>query len=161
MFVQLDSVDHAAHTFGGFSKQYYKAIEKMDVLLGRIYDAIEAQGLMKDSLFIVVADHGETTNGHGGTTVEESSAVLAVAGHSVNTVTLNEDVHNRDASAIALYALGIETPAHFVASVPAELFGPSREKTVAPNPNSGAGRAWDDFVYRILRLVNHFLAIFD
>ena len=134
MFVQLDDVDHAAHTYGGFSEEYYAAVEKMDVNLGRIYDAIESRGLMENSLFIVVADHGETAGGHGGQTVEESSAVLAVAGKSVNKGLLPEDVHNRDVSAIALYALGIEQPAAFISGVPAGLFGTAREKTVAENP---------------------------
>ena len=161
MFVQFDSVDHAAHTYGGFSKQYYKAVEKMDVLLGRVYDAIDAAGLMKNSLFIVVADHGETTNGHGGTTKEESSAVLAVAGNSVNAYTIPETAHNRDVSAIALYALGVQQPEHFISSVPEGLFGESREKTVTPNPMPDAERFGQDFLYRFVRFVNHFLALFD
>ena len=161
MFIQLDSVDHAAHTYGGFSKQYYDAAEKADIFLGDIYDAIEAQGLMKDSLFIVVADHGETTNGHGGQTKEESSAILAVAGHSVNQTILNEDVHNRDVSAIALYALGIEQPEHFITSVPAELFGESREKTVAENPMNSALRGLRKILYLFVRMVNMLIGIFE
>lgn len=161
MFVQLDSVDHAAHTYGGFSKQYYNAAEKADVWLGEIYDAIEAKGLMKNSLFILVADHGETENGHGGQTKEESSAILAVAGHSVNATVLNENVHNRDVSAIALYALGIEQPAHFISSVPPELFGESREKTVAPNPMPLALRGFRNLLYVFVRMVNLLVGLFD
>ena len=161
MFVQLDSVDHAAHTYGGFSKQYYSAAEKADVYLGEIYDAIDARGLMKDSLFILVADHGETTNGHGGQTKEESSAILAVAGHSVNKTELNENVHNRDVAAIALYALGIEQPDHMIAVVPSELFGESREKTVEPNPMSPALRGFRKLLYVFVRMVNLLVSIFD
>lgn len=161
MFVQLDSVDHAAHTYGGFSKQYYSAAEKADVYLGDIYDAINARGLMKNSLFILVADHGETTDGHGGQTKEESSAILAVAGHSVNKTELNENVHNRDVSAIALYALGIEQPSHMISSVPAELFGESREKTVAENPMSPALRGLRRILYFFVRMVNLLVGLFD
>lgn len=161
MFVQLDSVDHAAHTYGGFSKQYYSAVEKMDVMLGDIYDAIEAKGFMENSLFIVVADHGETAGGHGGQTKEESSAVLAVAGKTVNATILNEDVHNRDVSAIALYALGIEQPEHFIASVPAELFGESRDKTVEKNPMSDLTRSFRKFLYVFVRMINLLVGLFD
>ena len=160
MFVQLDAVDHAAHTYGGFSKQYYSAAEKADVYLGDIYDAIEAKGLMENSLFIVVADHGETQNGHGGTTKEESSAILAVAGHSVNAVELNANVHNRDVSAIALYALGIEQPEQFVSTVPAELFGESRVKMTEPNPMSTAMRVLRKVLYMFVRLVNLMAELF-
>lgn len=161
MFVQLDSVDHAAHTYGGFSKQYYNAAEKADVYLGQIYDAVSSRGFMKNSLFILVADHGETTDGHGGQTKEESSAVLAVAGHSVNKTELNEDVQNRDVSAIALYALGISQPAQMISSVPAELFGESREKTVEENPMSDVMRGFRKVLYFFVRMVNLLVGLFD
>ena len=82
---------------------------------------------MKNSLFIVVTDHGETSGGHGGNSKEESSAVVAVRGYTVNKVTLGENVRNRDVAAIVLYALGVEKPSHFTASVPSNLFGGVRE----------------------------------
>lgn len=161
MFVQFDEVDHAAHSHGGFSDEYYDAVVKADKYLGDIYDAVEAEGLMKDSLFLVVADHGETTNGHGGSTPEESSAVLAVAGHSVNATVLAEGVHNRDVSAIALYALGIAQPEHFISAVPADLFGESREKTAAPNPMPARERFLRNLAYFFLRFVNLIVSPFD
>ena len=126
MFVQLDSVDHAAHTHGGFSDEYYTAVRRADTFVGRIYNAIASKGLMENGLFILVADHGESTHGHGASSKEESSAVLAVTGRTVNKTQLNEKVHNRDVSAIALYALGIQQPEHFISSVPPELFGAER-----------------------------------
>lgn len=161
MFVQLDGVDHAAHTYGGFSDEYYEAVETVDVFLGDIYDAIDDRDLMQNSLFIVVADHGETADGHGGQTPEESSAVLAVAGHSVNKTLLGEDAHNRDVASIALYALGIEQPDHFVAQVPDGLFGESKLKVVEPNPLCCNDRAKREFLYFLLHLVNLFARPFD
>lgn len=160
MFVQLDDMDHAAHTYGGFSDEYYASAEKMDVRLGRIYDAIESKGLMENSLFIVVADHGETENGHGGQTVEESSAILAVAGKSVNKGLIAEGAHNRDVSAIALYALGIEQPADFVSSVPEGLFGEAREKTVAPNPMSASDKLLNVLAFPFIRGFNLLMIAF-
>ncbi|MBQ6266936.1 MAG: alkaline phosphatase family protein [Clostridia bacterium] len=159
MFVQLDDADHAAHTYGGFSDEYYAAVQTEDGYLGQIYDAIDAKGLMKDSLFILVADHGETAGGHGGQTPEESAVVVAVAGHSVNQTMLSEETRNRDVAAIALYALGIEQPEHFTCSVPEGLFGESREKTVAPNP--AARTAKDIFLTVIYRMVNLLVGCFD
>ena len=161
MFVQFDDVDHAAHTYGGFSDEYYAAIEKVDVYLGDIYDAIDDRDLMQNSLFIVVADHGETAGGHGGQTPEESSAVLAVAGHSVNKTVLSEGVHNRDVASIALYALGIEQPDSFVSQVPDDLFGESRTKAIGENPLCCNDRAKRDFLYFLLHLVNLFVRPFD
>ncbi len=161
MFVQLDDVDHAAHTYGGFSDEYYAAAEKADGYLGMIYDTIESKGLMKDSLFIVVADHGETAGGHGGQTVEESSALLAVAGHSVNKTELGEDACNRDVAAIALYALGIEQPRHFEAKVPTGLFGESREKTVEKPLEASVDTLWHNFLYAFVRFANIIVGLFD
>lgn len=123
MFVQLDSVDHAAHTHGGFSDEYFTAVRRADMLVGRIYNAVVQSGLMENGLFILVADHGESKHGHGGFTVEEGAAILAVTGKTVNATAMDDDTHNRDASAIALYALGIAQPEQFVSRVPADLFG--------------------------------------
>ena len=126
LFVHFDEVDHNAHAHGGFSNEYYNAAKKSDERLGRIYSTISSLGLMNNSLVIVVADHGETTNGHGGSSKEESSALLAIRGYTVNKVTLKSSVRNRDVAAIVLYALGIEKPSHFTSKVPSNLFGNAR-----------------------------------
>ena len=136
-------------------------MRRADALVARIYNAIASHGLMENGLFILVADHGETTDGHGGQTVEESSAVLAVAGHSVNKTELNENVCNRDVSAIALYALGIDKPAHFISSVPPEIFGESREKETAPNSMPAFKRTFRKVLYFFVRLINLIAGIFD
>ena len=122
MFVQLDDVDHAAHTYGGFSNNYYQAVRTADGYIGRIYNALVENGLMEKGLFIVVADHGETEDGHGGNTVEESSAIVAVKGNGVNNITLPEGTRNRDVAAIVLHALGVEKPEHMTAVLPEGLF---------------------------------------
>lgn len=134
MYVQLCDVDHMAHytqgtcsTCGGYSKEYFSQAQKADTMIGKIYDAIDSRGLMKNSLFIVVADHGETKNSHGNPNngkrdKKEESVVVAVRGYSVNKMTLPSSIHNRDVSAIVLYALGIDKPEHFISNVPSGLF---------------------------------------
>ena len=123
-FVQFDSVDGAGHGHGCESKEYFDQISVVDGLLGRVYDAISATGLMEDGLFIVVADHGHTPEGgHGGTSVTESEVVLAVAGKTVVPGgALDGDARNRDVAAIALYALGLDRTADMTARIPADLF---------------------------------------
>lgn len=161
MFVQLDSVDHAGHSYGNPSAQYTNAIEKADMYLGEIYDSIESNGMMEDALFILVADHGETTDGHGGFSKEESSAVVAVAGKTVNKTILDESVKNRDVAAIALYALGIKKPDCMSSVVPNGLFGASKEKTTAGNPMTAGERATKNFLYIFVRGVNCLVSMFD
>jgi len=128
-FVQLDEVDGAAHKYGGQSEKFFKALEKADTYIGKMYDAVCDAGLMRNGLFIVVSDHGVVKGGgHGDASPEETSedekaVTIAVAG---KTVMKNGDIsgtRNRDVAAIALYALGIDIPEHMTATVPDNLFG--------------------------------------
>ena len=177
MFVQLDNVDHMAHAHGGFSDEYYEAVRGADAMIGRIYNAIAAAGLMENSLFIVVADHGETAGGHGGQTPEESSVVLAAIGRNVRQMQLGENVRNRDVAAIALDALGIATPSHMTAQVPDILFGEVRDLSQIPGqvpedepetdpasepstePDNGDGN--DSGLNLWQKIVRFFLALFE
>ena len=162
MFVQLDDVDHAAHAYGGFSENYYESIREADAYIGRIYDAIESNGLMENGLFIVVADHGETHNGHGGNTVEESSAVLAVQGHSVNNITFNEEAKNRDVAAIALHALGVSIPTHMTAEIPFGLFGEIQtEAELCEHCNAEHDDFLDEIKCFFIKLIQFFRDLFS
>ncbi|MBQ6065670.1 MAG: alkaline phosphatase [Clostridia bacterium] len=123
-FLQFDSVDHVGHGDGSKAESFFKQIETVDGYIGRIYDTLEANGLMENGLFIVVADHGHTiAGGHGGLTMRETNVTLAVAGKTVKAGgKMDLDTRNRDVAAIALYALGIERPEHMSARLPANLF---------------------------------------
>ncbi len=123
-FVQLDSVDGAGHSYGCESAEYLEQIHTVDGLLGRIYDAAAANGLMEDGLFMVVSDHGHTPEGgHGGPSKTESEVTVAAVGKTtVAGGALDGETRNRDVAAIALYALGIDRPAHMTARIPANLF---------------------------------------
>lgn len=161
MFVQLDDVDHAGHSYGGQTDGYRDAVIKADKQLGMIYDGISRAGGMEDALFILVADHGEADNGgHGGTTKEEVSCTVALAGKTVNNVTLPQGTRNRDVAAIALYALGVEQPSYMTAKVPAGLFGEEHgvnvEKSEFTLEKLGTG-----FLYAFVRFANLVCAPWD
>ena len=123
-YCHFDDVDHAGHEHGSKSQEYISAIEAADARLGRVYDAIERNGLMENGLFIVVSDHGHlVVGGHFGLTARETNTTVAVKGKTVVAGgVMDDDTRNRDVSAIALYALGIERPAHMSSRVPANLF---------------------------------------
>ena len=126
MFIYFGSADISAHKNGGFSNDYYNTLETIDEYIGKIYDVLDSKKQLKDTLFMVVADHGETVTSHGGNSKEETSAILAVAGNSVNKTNFDAETHNRDAAPIVLYALGIDIPDNFVAKVPNGLFKESK-----------------------------------
>lgn len=123
-FVQYDSVDHAGHEYGSASEEYLKQIETVDGYLGKVFDSIEKNGLLDDSLFIIVADHGHTAEGgHGLPTMRETNVTLAVRGkHIVKNGKLDVFTRNRDVAAIALHALGIKRPDNMTSRIPAHLF---------------------------------------
>ena len=124
-FTQLDEVDAAGHGYGSSTEEYAAAMQRSDVRIGKIYDAIERAGLMEDSLFLVTADHGhKATGGHGRFSMIESLSTIAVKGKTVKKGgTLDGDTKLRDVAAISLFALGVLCkPVHFSAKVPANCF---------------------------------------
>ena len=101
-----------------------KQIEIVDGYIGRIYDTIAENGLIENSLFIVVDDHGEMiSGGHWGLTMRETNTTLAVKGKTVvKGANMDMFTRNRDTAAIVLYALGIERPSNMTARLPGNLF---------------------------------------
>lgn len=124
LFTQFDSVDGAGHAYGSDSDIYLKQITIVDEYIGWIYDAIARNGLLDDSLIIVLPDHGhKAEGGHGRFSYRESVITLAVAGKTVKKGgTMDKDTRNRDVAAIALFALGIPKPLDITGRVPANLF---------------------------------------
>ena len=123
-FVQLDDVDAAGHAHGSESPEYKNAMQAADGYIGKIYDAIERNGLMEDGLFIVTADHGHTIRGgHGRFSMRESLTTVAAAGQTVVAGgQLDRITRNRDIAAIVLYALGLKQPFGMSARLPGDLF---------------------------------------
>lgn len=114
LFIQFDSVDGAGHKYGYGTPDFYQRLHEVDELINDVHKAAEDAGIIEETLFIVIADHGgtnpETGGGsHGGWTDEEKYVTFAAAGKTVKNTTLNE-MNIRDLSAIVLYSFGIEAP---------------------------------------------------
>lgn len=115
LFIHFDSVDGTGHRNGYGTPNHIAAIHEVDKLIGDVYSAAESAGILQDTLFIVVADHGGTNgkNGkgtHGGWTDEEKYVTFAVTGKDVINGEI-ERMNIRDLAAIVLYASGIDLPA--------------------------------------------------
>ncbi|MHB1152963.1 MAG: alkaline phosphatase family protein [Eubacteriales bacterium] len=114
LFIQMDSADGAGHSFGYGSPEHLKRIGEVDVLIGDIYDAVRQTGMLDDTLFCVIADHGGTPfngkgAGHGGWSDAEKYVTFAAAGKTVSHCEI-EEMNVRDLAAIVLYALNISAP---------------------------------------------------
>ena len=131
LFVQFDSVDGVGHRNGYGTEPHLKRISEVDLLVGDIYSAIGEAGILDDTLFIVISDHGGTPpdeNGcgdHGGWTDGEKYVTFAFSGKTVKKGTV-PNANIRDLAAVVLYALGIDAP-HFdengwTSQIPAGVF---------------------------------------
>ena len=131
LFIQFDSVDGAGHTHGYGTPKHLKRINEVDVFVGDVYSAAADAGIIDDTLFIVIADHGGTNPGdglggnHGGWTDGEKYVTFAAIGRGINHAVI-EEMNIRDLSAIVLYAFGIDRPdfdeAGWTSQVPNEIF---------------------------------------
>ncbi len=125
LFVQFDDADGAGHKYGYGEDGHLKKITEEDALVGRIFKTYEAAGIIDDTLFIVIADHGGIRFGHGGYTESEKLVFFAVRGKNVKKGNI-EFAYTKDIAALVLYALGLEVPQYdidgFSSQVPAGIF---------------------------------------
>lgn len=131
LFVQFDGVDWRGHSNGYGSKEHLDYITVIDGYIGQIYDLYDELGILYDTLFIVVSDHGGTytisesgglgSGSHGGSTPEETTVFIGVAGASVANIDLGE-IRNQDVAAITAKALNLEIPDNWTSRVPDGLF---------------------------------------
>ncbi|MFF5469791.1 alkaline phosphatase family protein [Streptomyces achromogenes] len=110
VFVHLDNIDHAGHTYGAASPQYLDAIHGADAQVGQIVAAVRARPSYADEdwLIMVTADHGHTdAGGHGGSTLQERQTFLIATGSALAPGSVRHDVKMPDVAASALAHLGI------------------------------------------------------
>lgn len=114
LFIQFDSVDGAGHKYGYGTPEFFTRLTEVDVLINDVHKAAKQAGIIDDTLFIVIADHGGANppsggGCHGGWTDEEKFVTFAAAGKTVKTAEISE-MNIRDLAAIVLYAFGIDAP---------------------------------------------------
>lgn len=131
LFVHFDSTDGAGHKNGYGTKEHISAIGEVDTLIGYVHSAVQEAGILEDTLFMVIADHGGTNPGngkggsHGGWTDEEKYVTFAAVGKGVSSKGIGE-MNIRDLAAIILYGMGIEAPSFdekgWTSQIPKGLF---------------------------------------
>lgn len=131
LFVHFDSTDGAGHKNGYGTKEHISAIGEVDTLIGYVHSAVQEAGILEDTLFMVIADHGGTNPGngkggsHGGWTDEEKYVTFAAVGKGVSSTGIGE-MNIRDLASIILYGMGIEAPSFnekgWTSQIPKGLF---------------------------------------
>lgn len=107
-FIHLDHVDGAGHSEGHGSATYYAAVEDADRLIGEVVEALDAAGIVDETVIIVSSDHGGSGTGHGGITPDEMNIPWIVAGPSVQSgYEIARPVDTYDTAATVAYLLGV------------------------------------------------------
>ena len=135
IFVHLDEVDGAGHNSGYYSPKFYEQLQKADEHVGRIVQAVEEEGLMKDTLFIITSDHGGNGTGHGGSTVAEQTVFWASKGESIKPGTVISNVTSMDTAAVIAKALRLDIPENWDAKIPTGLF----QEYIGEDNGNGSG----------------------
>ncbi|MBQ9370355.1 MAG: alkaline phosphatase family protein [Clostridia bacterium] len=124
-YMHLNQVDSAGHSYGYNKHAYARAVARVDDLIGRIYDAYEAEGMLDNTLFIYCTDHGhrylQDGTGHGGNSNVEVKVTFAIAGKTVKQGTSGKYV-NTDLAPIVAYALGVKAADSWQGRVPYGMF---------------------------------------
>lgn len=125
LFIHLPDVDSAGHALGWMSPGQLLALSFTDGLLGEIVAALQAQGYLGQTLFIVTADHGGSGKKHGTGSAEDMTIPWLAVGPGVPAgLTLPSEIVTYDTAATALYALGLPIPAEWDGRPVLEIFEP-------------------------------------
>lgn len=116
LFVHLDHVDHAGHTYGWSSAEYVAAIASADGLLGQLRAALEDAQMWPYTALLVSADHGGAGLLHGADTAAERSIPFVLHAPQTPPGELARDVRIWDIAATVLALLDVPAPAEWIAS---------------------------------------------
>lgn len=110
-FVHLDHVDHAGHSTGHGSPEYYASVQKADSLIAEIFNATKEAGMFEKTMFLVCSDHGGLGYGHGGESPAEMTVPFILYGAGIKKgYHIEETVYQFDNAATVAYAMGLKTP---------------------------------------------------
>ncbi|MCX2450123.1 alkaline phosphatase family protein [Pedobacter sp. PLR] len=124
IFLYSVHTDHAGHEFGWMSAPYIKAIEEADVAIGALLEKLKAEGLYKDTHFLLITDHGGINKGHGGVTMNEMQIPWAITGPQIKKRGLVTDFNsNKNTSFVLARLFGIsKLPDAWTGSLPNVIF---------------------------------------
>ncbi len=124
-FAYFEDIDSAGHSGDFGDENYLKTVTEQDGYVGRIYDAYEKAGILDETLFLVVTDHGGIRCGHGAYADTERYIYFAAAGKGIEKSEIGT-YYTMDMAAVILYALGLDVPEYkegvFTSQIPDGLF---------------------------------------
>ena len=103
--------DGAGHGKGWESKEYFQTLNHVDKALKEIVEAVEAAGIMDETIFVLTSDHGGKGTGHGGPTMDEMETALVFCGKGIKKgIEIPESTMIFDVASTIGYMFGIDQP---------------------------------------------------
>ena len=111
LFIHIDALDHAGHSFGRGTPEYYQALEHADGQIAQIVEAIKEAGIYDDSVIILTSDHGHDGTGHGGDSLYEIETPFVIWGKGIKKgEEITETMIQYDVAATVAKILNLQTP---------------------------------------------------
>ena len=120
-FVYLGTIDVAGHAYGWMSDKYLAQIERVDVAVALLLDA-----LPDDSFILLQSDHGGHDRTHGTETPEDMTIPWLLAGPGIRAgYALTKPVSLLDTAPTLAHILGVPPHPHWEGRCVAEAFAPA------------------------------------
>ncbi|HTN69337.1 MAG TPA: alkaline phosphatase [Dysgonamonadaceae bacterium] len=107
----FDEPDGVGHREGWESETYINMLNHLDNALQVILDAVQEAGMMDETVFVLVSDHGGKDKGHGGPTLDEMETPIVFYGKGIKSdFELPESTMVYDIAATIGYMFGVDQP---------------------------------------------------
>ena len=110
LYMHILDTDHVGHNDGHDTEHFYSCIEKYDALIGQFVDRIEAEGLLKNTLILVVADHGGFLGTHSGESAKAIEIPIILYGAGVQKGVTLSKYFIFDVAPTVAWAMDVEWP---------------------------------------------------
>ena len=106
-----DQIDHAGHSLGHDTPEYYNTLASVDKQVGVIVQALKDAGMWDDTIIILTADHGGINKGHGGKTLLEMEIPFIIWGKGVKKgFHITDTMMQYDCAATIAEIFGLKRP---------------------------------------------------
>lgn len=82
-FIHFDEPDHVGHGAGHDTPEYYAMLTKVDERIGKIVQAVKDAGIEKETIIMVISDHGGIEKGHGKKSLQEVEIPIVISGPGI------------------------------------------------------------------------------
>jgi len=109
-FVHYSDVDAAGHRFGWMSREYHRAVRRVDRCISALVDTLRARGDLDRTLLVVTADHGGHDRSHGSGLRADRRIPWIAWGGAARSASRVDHVDTRDTAATVVEALNLSRP---------------------------------------------------